>query len=185
MKPATNLAGRTFGRLNVIARAGSTEGKSRRPLWRCRCACGGECVVLGASLVVGRTRSCGCLRAEVARRTVDAARTRALPASDLTGRAFGRLKVIARAGSTEGSARRPLWRCRCVCGRKSVVPASALVAGNTRSCGCLQAELARELARGLIDAARAQRQHRSVTDGGATDVTADEDRDQASQSATV
>jgi len=65
-RTATNLIGRAFGRLIVIAREGSTRAP-RRPLWRCRCSCGRELVVLGGSLRAGRTRSCGCLRAEVAR----------------------------------------------------------------------------------------------------------------------
>jgi hypothetical protein len=153
MKPATDLTGRVFGRLKVIARAGSTEGKSPRPLWRCLCVCGGKRVVPAAALVAGRTRSCGCLRAELARSTIGAARRLApgKPATDLTGRVFGRLKVIARAGSTAGKSPRPLWRCRCVCGDKHVVSAAALVAGDALSCGCLRAEQARS------NAARAKR----------------------------
>jgi hypothetical protein len=74
MRPAINLAGRIFGRLTVIAREGSTGRAPRRPLWRCRCSCGGELVVRAASLLAGRTRSCGCLRAELARGAVATAR---------------------------------------------------------------------------------------------------------------
>lgn len=74
MRPAIDLTGRTFGRLTVLARAGSTDRAPRRPLWRCRCRCGVELVVLAASLLAGRTRSCGCLRAEMAREAVAAAR---------------------------------------------------------------------------------------------------------------
>lgn len=73
---ASDLAGQVFGRLRVIERAGSTERTPRRPLWRCRCACGAESVVLAASLRTGRTRSCGCLRAEFARVVVVAARAK-------------------------------------------------------------------------------------------------------------
>jgi hypothetical protein len=71
---AIDLIGRVFGRLRVVARAGSTNRTPRRPLWRCRCACGQESIVLAAYLLVGRTRSCGCLRAERARETVAVAR---------------------------------------------------------------------------------------------------------------
>ena len=74
MRPAINLVGRTFGRLTVLAREGSTGQTPRRPLWRCRCLCGCELVVRAASLLAGRTRSCGCLRAELARGAVAAAR---------------------------------------------------------------------------------------------------------------
>ena len=71
---AIDLAGRAFGRLTVVARAGSTSSRPCRPLWHCRCTCGNEPIVLGASLLAGRTRSCGCLRAELARSAVGAAR---------------------------------------------------------------------------------------------------------------
>jgi hypothetical protein len=71
---ANDLAGRVFGQLTVLARAGSTKQTPRRPLWRCLCRCGREQVVLGASLVSGRTRSCGCLRAAMARSALVMAR---------------------------------------------------------------------------------------------------------------
>lgn len=54
-----NLEGQTFGRLTVISYAGKST--SKRCLWRCRCKCGNETVLLSASLGEGRTQSCGCL----------------------------------------------------------------------------------------------------------------------------
>ena len=69
---AIDLVGRVFGRLQVVARAGSTD--RARPLWRCRCACGNEPIVLAAYLLAGRTRSCGCLRVERARASIVEAR---------------------------------------------------------------------------------------------------------------
>jgi hypothetical protein len=53
---------------------------------------------------------------------------------DLTGMVFSRLTVLGRA---EGQFRRPKWRCRCECGRESVVVTAALSGGAVRSCGCL------------------------------------------------
>lgn len=64
---ATDLVGRVFGRLQVVARSGSTDGTPARPLWHCPCACGNEPIVRVAYLLSGRTRSCGCLRADRAR----------------------------------------------------------------------------------------------------------------------
>jgi len=59
-----NLKGCIFGRLRVIEYFG--REKSGHPLWKCRCQCGAEHVVRGYSLLQGRTRSCGCLREEIA-----------------------------------------------------------------------------------------------------------------------
>lgn len=58
--------------------------------------------------------------------------------NDLTGLTFGRLYVLERAGSNKwGNA---LWRCKCSCGKETVVNNGNLRAGNTRSCGCLYRE---------------------------------------------
>ena len=61
-KPAARLpmAGRQFGDLVVLAEA-EYRGHGR-VWWRCRCVCGLESVVDGASLRRGSARSCGCLR---------------------------------------------------------------------------------------------------------------------------
>jgi hypothetical protein len=71
---SSRLVGRVFGRLQVVARAGSTDRTLARPLWSCRCACGNEPIGLVAYLLAGRTRSCGCLRAERARASIAVAR---------------------------------------------------------------------------------------------------------------
>lgn len=52
-----DLTGQVFGRLTVIRREGS---KGPYPAWRCRCECGNETVIRGASLKNGNTKSCGC-----------------------------------------------------------------------------------------------------------------------------
>ena len=62
-------------------------------------------------------------------------------AVDLVGQKFGRWVVVERAGSLRnGSA---LWRCKCECGRVSVVGTNDLKSGRSRSCGCFQMEVAR------------------------------------------
>jgi hypothetical protein len=53
-----DLTGQRFGRLMVVEFAGRQR---RGALWRCRCDCGAESVVLGCNLKGGKTRSCGCL----------------------------------------------------------------------------------------------------------------------------
>lgn len=62
---------------------------------------------------------------------------------DLTGRTFGRLKVIKRVTGDGGySQPRPRWLCECECGNKAVVLGANLRSGMTRSCGCLRSEKA-------------------------------------------
>jgi len=52
---------------------------------------------------------------------------------NLTGRTFGRLKVLWRLPNRSGGAS---WWCRCKCGVEKEVTANHLLNG-TRSCGCL------------------------------------------------
>lgn len=57
--------------------------------------------------------------------------------NDLTGKRFGFLKVIKRAPNhiTSGGNSLVAWECECDCGRRRIVPATNLRAGNIRSCG--------------------------------------------------
>jgi hypothetical protein len=61
--------------------------------------------------------------------------------SKLRGKMFGRLKVLRAAGVNKH--RSTLWKVKCVCGSTRTLPASDLLSGNTRSCGCLYLELLR------------------------------------------
>ena len=60
---------------------------------------------------------------------------------DLTGKKFGKLKVIRREGSHLGVA---TWFCECECGGTAIVTGSNLRQGNTKSCGCLVKESAQD-----------------------------------------
>ncbi|MCK5127690.1 MAG: hypothetical protein KAR42_15640 [candidate division Zixibacteria bacterium] len=56
---------------------------------------------------------------------------------DITGKRFGRLVAIKRAGSINKKAR---WECRCGCGNTIYVDSTRLKNGNTKSCGCIATE---------------------------------------------
>lgn len=58
-------------------------------------------------------------------------------ALDLTGQRFGRL-VALEIDHRENY--RVYWNCKCDCGKNAVVVASCLLAGHTKSCGCLAKE---------------------------------------------
>lgn len=61
--------------------------------------------------------------------------------NDITGRRFHRL--VAR--HVEPNPHRGThWRCKCDCGAEVVVRLNSLTGGNTKSCGCLMRERARE-----------------------------------------
>lgn len=61
-----DLTGMVFGRLVVLKQVEDIVTKSGKhyPSWLCKCDCGNECVVSGASLKSGNTKSCGCLHKE-------------------------------------------------------------------------------------------------------------------------
>jgi hypothetical protein len=62
---AKDITDQRFGRLVALKR-GPTQGK--KATWLCRCDCGTERLTQYWSLVAGYTRSCGCLRHEIAKR---------------------------------------------------------------------------------------------------------------------
>src|SRR5215831_7118268 len=79
-----DIAGQVFGRLEALEYVGTTRErpggtKRRLAIWRCRCACGTELTVVGASLRNQVTRSCGCLdRETTARRSWKHGHTKSL-----------------------------------------------------------------------------------------------------------
>lgn len=63
---------------------------------------------------------------------------RPITRKDLTGLRFERLVVLSVAGRTPDKSWH--WLCQCDCGKKTRVRHSHLLAGATRSCGCLARE---------------------------------------------
>ena len=65
---------------------------------------------------------------------------------DLTGRTFGRLTVIRQVEDCvrANGKHMPQWLCECSCSEhnKIIVLGHSLKTGNTRSCGCIQKEIA-------------------------------------------
>lgn len=65
MSALIDLTGNRYGKLTVLCREGSwrdREGLYSTPMWRCRCDCGRETVVIGQNLKQGKTQSCGCIK---------------------------------------------------------------------------------------------------------------------------
>ena len=119
-----DLTGQVFSRLTVLKR-----DTDKKPVyWLCRCECGIETSVRASHISKGSVQSCGCLRLE--------------KADNLSGQRFGRLVAEYRAPNAgEGTSSKAKWNCLCDCGGTTIVHASALRSGNTKSCGCLNQEI--------------------------------------------
>ena len=62
---------------------------------------------------------------------------RSLGLIDLTGQRFGKLVVIERGEDyRKGFSMCTRWRCRCDCGKETLVRSYRLRSGQTKSCGC-------------------------------------------------
>jgi len=122
VKPSQkDLTGQLFGKLTALE---PTQDRDRNgvTVWKCKCDCGNEVLVSAALLKNGYKKSCGCLHKAL---------------TDLTGQQFGELTVIESAGRHNSVL---YWRCRCSCGKETVVRHVYLRDGKTRSCGCFHAK---------------------------------------------
>lgn len=119
--------GQVFGLLTVIEVEPKRTPKQMSYRWKCRCACGVECMKWsfeakrperlgpGGEMV---PISCGCR----------------LVLPDLTGQHFGKL-VVQRIAPGTGEGR--IAECLCDCGRTTRILASTVSRGLVQSCGCL------------------------------------------------
>lgn len=139
MTAMIDLRGQTFGRLAVVADSGIREGSN--VLWVCNCSCGTKGhQTSGKRLRSGKTRSCGCLRREVARarRTID-----------MTGVDFGYARFVRDTGQRRGGSHSDngsvVWECECFGGSRHGFPGCKGTFYATRgdvydngqvSCGC-------------------------------------------------
>lgn len=125
---AKDLTGKRRGKLVVVRRAERPpESKYGGTHWLCRCDCGAEVIRAHGRLRGNRAlKSCGCFKAHWA---------------NLIARKFGRLEVVAKVACPERvKEKRPHWLCLCECGNIVTVLGKSLLRGDTKSCGCLQAE---------------------------------------------
>lgn len=127
-----DLTGQRFGRLVVLHRVENSPSGATR--WLCRCDCGNEKITTTHLLRGGHTKSCGCLHAEMIRRT---------KTKDMTGQRFGMLTVL-RMDDERHENGRAHWICRCDCGNEVSVSGKNLRKGHTQTCGCKSREIAAE-----------------------------------------
>lgn len=91
-----NLTGNRYGRLTVLRRASSMCPQCK-PVWRCICDCGNVIEVRSDLLRRGKTRSCGCLFRESARKNAaKATRARTVYDDLAVGQAYSATRNNAR-----------------------------------------------------------------------------------------
>lgn len=61
--------------------------------------------------------------------------------SNLTGRRFGRLVVLAGLRNEKGAL---VWQCKCDCGNETYAKTGALNTGTKKNCGCMSRERDRD-----------------------------------------
>jgi hypothetical protein len=127
-KQATSkvVPNRWYGLWFVLKRL---EGPAHHSVWLCRCGiCHQTKPVQGRGLLHGTSRSCGCGQKG---RTISPLH-----------QTYGRWYVLEYAGTTTDSRREKLYRCQCLCPRRTirVVRAHHLFNGSSQSCGCLRTE---------------------------------------------
>lgn len=120
-----DLTGRRFGRLLVNSYAGLIKKKA---YWNCTCDCGNKTIARADQLKGGEIQSCGCFNVDYHKQKY----------KDLTGKHFGYWTVISKADTNNNGA---FWHCKCNCGTEKIIKATALLSGQTLSCGCFNREV--------------------------------------------
>ena len=117
--------GQRFGMLKVIGYAEDlvTPKGYTHKRYLCKCECGNKKLFTKRSLTIDKTQSCGCLVGKTFK--------------NIEGMQFDRLKAISIHHINGGGC---YWNCECKCGNTTIVRASSLLSGDTKSCGCLMKE---------------------------------------------
>lgn len=112
-----NYNGRQYGKLTVLETLYSYNGYNRAT---CKCLCECENIVYIKATELPKRKSCGCRCSRV---------------SDKKGMRFGKLIVLETIPKYRNN--QTYYRCVCDCGNEITVKSSALLTGNTQSCGCV------------------------------------------------
>lgn len=111
-KASKNEIGNIYGKLTVIAKAPSRNG---RAYWVCKCECGNITQVSGTNLRAGQkscSLSCGLVENKI-------------------GKTYGKLTVVQQLHDG-------LCVCKCECGNSVIVSGRDLSRGHKLSCGCMK-----------------------------------------------
>ena len=118
-----DLSNQQFGDYKVLYRTEvPSTSNSKQAHWLCQCIKCNKYFIKPAFTLTKGTNKCECKY-------------------DLTNKIFGRWTVIEKAKSRNNKG---YWKCKCICGNESEVESYLLTSGQSKSCGCLQKEIASE-----------------------------------------
>ena len=121
-----NLENQIFGDYKVLYRTQVPEGStSKQAHWLCQCIKCGEYFIKSAYQLQNHQNNCICR-------------------TSLIGKKFGRWTVLELTQERTKN-RGKIWKCKCDCGIIKNVPGDILKRGESKSCGCLQKEIASQL----------------------------------------
>lgn len=113
-----DLTGQRFEKLVAIEKG---YDKNNDIGYLCKCDCGDEKFVLAYKLRNNIIKSCGCAKHDFS-------------GEDLTGRQFGKWKVVSFSHKSTNDVY--YWNCICECGTERKVSSKLLKRGLSKSCGC-------------------------------------------------
>lgn len=131
-----DLTGESFGKLTVLEKQKSKEtpNGTKVAMWKCICDCGNYITCSSQSLRTGKTKSCGCIQRDFAKKHIEEINS-SKESKDLKGQRFGKLIVLEQMEEKDkhGSI---LWLCQCDCGKNVIRPTKNLLGSKNHSCGC-------------------------------------------------
>lgn len=127
-KPDITIIGKTFSNLRVDKLTNDYD-KHHVRFYECTCLiCGSKIMVTKQNLKQGRVKDCG--KHHIYR--------------DITNMRFGKLKALY-VTDKKGIGGNKIWHCICECGNECDIPSNDLLAGKTKSCGCIKSEKMKQL----------------------------------------
>lgn len=129
-----DILGEEIGKFTCVKRL--YQRKDRNWMYLIRCECGHEFEIDRGNFLLG---NCSCPKCSA--KKVRKHRTRLNP-YDILGKRFGRLTVMEYQGTD--SRYKHTYLCKCDCGCQKIIVRNNLISGQTKSCGCLTKDKARE-----------------------------------------
>lgn len=131
-KQCKNEIGNRYGKWLVVQKA-SERNSYGDVCWICQCDCGTIKTISGKVLRRGKSKSCGCTITPIK-----------------IGDVFGELTVIEES-SLKDKYNHKYWKCKCSCGKETVVRGTNLKNGNTTTCGCKKASHGEQKVKKLLE----------------------------------